>query len=148
MAERKVITATPYTDVSVFARARIQRASVPARPVASRRARGKGIVQILVRNKPKGMSLAEWVMVARKPGGFLDRYFEREKHLSPQRQRAVARLFHDEQPNLKSDLRVVGRVPMLEYLRWKAVDPHFFEDNGNLRSLKRDNPDMASLIKV
>lgn len=76
-----------------------------------------------------------------REGGRLHEYIRREKALSTRRMRAVARQMHGRRQNAKSDLRLLAAIPAREFHRWRAVDKHFWEDDSNLRSLRRDNPD-------
>lgn len=87
-------------------------------------------------------SLQEWYWRELKEGGFLNEYLKSEKRRTPAMVRRVARMMHGFQQNNKSSVRRIADIPARTYLRWKEEDPHFFEDNNNLRSLKRDNPDM------
>lgn len=89
--------------------------------------------------------LQEWYWKELR-SGFLLNYIARERATSGQRLRAVARQHYGRRPNLKSDFRQLARVPAREFFRWKAVDEHFWDDDNNLRSFRRDNPD--ALIHV
>ena len=99
------------------------------------------IPQILIRQHAKRMSLAAQAHKEMKEGGFLRRYLERKKAQTDARYRKVAQRLRDWKQNNKSDLRVLAQVPLHDYIRWKETDPHFWEDNKNLKSLKRDNDD-------
>lgn len=91
----------------------------------------------------KGEVFRDWLMRACRTDGFFARYLAREKHLMQQELRRVARANQNRQQNNKSDLRLVASVPSRLYHRWKQEDEHFFSDNGNLKSLRRDNPDVV-----
>jgi len=78
-----------------------------------------------------------------REGGRLYQYLRRERHQGPRRIRAVARQMHGFRQNNKSEFRLRAAVPAREYFRWLQEDPDFWADNRNLKSLKRDNPDMA-----
>jgi hypothetical protein len=90
--------------------------------------------------------LRDWYWRELKEGGFLDRYLKAEKARTPAMIRQVARLMAGFQQNNKSDFRRICTIPARLYHRWKAEDEHFFEDDGNLRSLKRDNPDLPIYV--
>lgn len=92
------------------------------------------------------VSWPEWLWREWRAGGLLRTYLERERHEGRRRVRAVARAMHGVRRNLKSDLNLRAAVPLREYLRWRATDPDFFADNANLRSLKRDNPDLPVFV--
>jgi hypothetical protein len=96
---------------------------------------------ILVPKKGAKLNLDELFWRELKEGGQLHEYIRREKATSDRRLRAVARRQHGYRSNPKSDLRLIAAVPAREYHRWKAEDPHFWEDDANLRSFRRSNPD-------
>jgi len=84
----------------------------------------------------------EWLARATAEGGELHEYVRREKARTTERYRAVARKVHGHQQNNKSELRRLADIPARDYFRWLREDPDFFNDNKNLKSLKRDNPDV------
>jgi hypothetical protein len=88
----------------------------------------------------------EWMWRELREGGRFQRYLDLEKRRSDARLRAVRRKMDGWQQNNRSDFRLVAAVPAREYFRWKGVDPHFWEDDGNLKSWRRDNPD--AFVKV
>jgi hypothetical protein len=90
--------------------------------------------------------LQRWFWKEIKEGGWLDNYLKREKARTPAAIRRVARMMHGFQQNNKSDFRRLAAIPARLYHRWKAEDEHFFEDDNNLRSLKRDNPELAIYV--
>jgi hypothetical protein len=124
----------------------IQRAGkyTPARPAPA--ATGfdpgtmKGVHLFLPKEKER-MSWGEWFWKELRWGGCLQEYLQREKATTDKRLRAVARRTDGFKQNNKSDCRVVAHIPAREFFRWRAVDPDFFNENSNLRSLRRDNPD-------
>ena len=103
------------------------------------------VPQILVKG-PKQPTFEEWFAKEIKEGGFLDEYLRREKALSEKRMRAVAMRTHGFKQNNKSDMRRIADVPAREYQRWLNVDPHFWDDNSNLKSWRRSNPDARVYI--
>lgn len=86
-------------------------------------------------------TLAAWVQRELREGGCLRRYLDNEVARMPDLLRRTARAMHGFRQNNRSDLRRVAAIPARLYHRLKAMDPHFFEDNQNLRSLRRDEPD-------
>lgn len=97
--------------------------------------------QIFVPKLGKEIPFEDWYFRELREGGFLHRYVQGERYQSRQRLRATARQMDGFQQNKKSDFRLLASVPAREFFRWKAVDPHFWDDNKNLKSFKRDNPD-------
>ena len=91
--------------------------------------------------------LRDWYWREIKDGGCLDAYLKREKGQMPHMMRRVARLMANFQQNNQSDFRRLCTVPARLYQRWKLEDAHFWEDDNNLRSLKRDNPDLPIFVK-
>ncbi len=89
--------------------------------------------------------LAWWNRELRS-GGELHEYMRVEKARTTERYRAVAKKNHGFKQNNKSDLRKVADIPLRDYFRWLREDPDFFSDNKNLKSLKRDNPDVCVYI--
>ncbi len=96
---------------------------------------------IFVPRLGKEIPFCDWYFQELREGGVLKEYLRRERFLSPVRHRAVAQRMNGFQQNLKSEFKRLADVPAREYFRWKAVDPHFWEDDKNLRSYRRDNPD-------
>ena len=91
----------------------------------------------------KTVKAAEWLEREFREGGYLKRYLENEVGRMPQLLRRVARRRQHFRQNNRSDLRLLGTFPARLYQRLKAMDPHFFDDNQNLKSLRRDNPDVC-----
>ncbi len=87
----------------------------------------------------------DWVWQELREGGRLRRYLDVERHTTGNRWRAVARARQGFQQNNKSELRVRASVPAIDYFRFKKKDKHFWDDDANLRSLKRDNPECATI---
>jgi hypothetical protein len=129
--------ATKYTDV----RAAAPKAAPPVR--TARRANGGLFLPTL---RGKANSVSEWFWRELKDGGALDLYFRREKALMPRAIRMAGRLMAGFQQNNKSDFQRKASIPAKLYHRWKNEDEHFFEDDNNLRSLKRDNPDLPVFV--
>jgi hypothetical protein len=90
--------------------------------------------------------LRDWYWREIKEGGLLDTYLRREKARMPGMVRFIGRLNAGFCQNNRSDLRRRFAVPGRLYHRWKLEDPDFWEDDENLRSLKRDNPELAIYI--
>jgi hypothetical protein len=88
----------------------------------------------------------EWLWRELREGGRLHEYLAREKSTSGRRLRNVARRMDGFQQNNCSDLRLLAAVPAREYHRWKKEDQHFWEDDANLRSLRRDNTEACIYV--
>ena len=88
----------------------------------------------------------EWMWKELRHGGYLMDYIRREKATSVTRQRAVSRRMQGFKQNAKSDFELKAAVPAREFFRLREVDPDFWADDKNLKSLKRDNPDMAIYV--
>lgn len=112
----------------------------------SRKSLQTAFPNVFVPHLGRDISYEEWYWKELKEGGVLHRYLDMEKRTSSKRMRAVRRKIDGFEQNNKSDHRLLAAVPAREYFRWKAVDPHFFEDNKNLKSLRRDNPDAAVFV--
>lgn len=95
------------------------------------------------RNRVK---MADWYWKEIKEGGFLCEYLASEKRTMPRLVRRVARVMDGFQQNNKSDFRRLAAIPARVYHRWKQEDEHFFDDDNNLRSLKRDNEELAIYV--
>lgn len=104
--------------------------------------------QILVPKFKLNHSAAAILDRAMRTGGFYHEYLRREKALSEQRLRSVAREKSGVRPNPKSEFRLLAQVPAREFIRWKKEDKHFWMDDNNLRSLRRDNDALRHLIHV
>lgn len=101
---------------------------------------------ILVKRLARMQKLKDWWHKEIKDGGFLHQYVRQEKYQMPDRFRAIARKFVDWKQPTKTDFQLRAAIPARLYHRLRNEDPHFFEDNANLKSLKRDNPDV--FVKV
>jgi len=95
----------------------------------------------------KANCIQEWFWRELKDGGQLHAYFQREKAALPRAMRLAARLMHGFKQNPKSDFVRKASLPAKLYHRWKTVDEQFFDDDNNLRSLKRDNPDLPIYVE-
>lgn len=105
---------------------------------------GSTAPQVMVRPKPGAfVGLEEWFWRELREGGVLQRYLAKEVYQHKDRVRAIGKQYQDFKQNGKSDLELMAAVPARDYHRWRAVDQHFWSDRGNLRSLKRDNPEMT-----
>lgn len=102
--------------------------------------------QVLVRKHKKQQGLREWFATEMKEGRFLHRYIAKEKALAERRWKAVARKMHGWKQNNKSELKTVAHVPLRDWIRMKREDADFWNDDSNLRSLKRDVPHAAIYI--
>jgi hypothetical protein len=90
--------------------------------------------------------LRDWYWRELKEGGQLYNYLQREKASLPKAMRLAGRIMHGFKQNPKSDFQRLAAIPAKLYHRWKTVDEQFFDDDNNLRSLKRDNPDLPIYV--
>ena len=142
-----IVPATKYADVRKMAGAR--RSPDQRRTSALPRRRSvssPGAPAVFVPKREAMVSWPEWFWRELKEGGRLHEYIRREKATSKDRLRAVARRQDRWKQNFKSEHQLLAAIPAREYHRWKAVDPHFWEDDANLRSFRRDNPDAKVYI--
>jgi hypothetical protein len=136
-----ILTASKYGSVPSVAKA------IEGRPRVQTHGRGmrnntprSGQIYIPRLDKNPQM-LQDWYWKELRSGCLLN-YLLRERAKSPQRIRAVARRNHGFRQNPKSDMQFRASIPAREFFRWKQQDPDFFSDDSNLRSLKRDNPEL------
>lgn len=94
----------------------------------------------------KPVDFLKWWRDELRTGGELAEYLRIEKARTTERYRAVAKKNWDWKQNNRSDIRKVADIPLRDYFRWIKEDPDFFADNKNLRSLKRDNPDVCVYV--
>ncbi len=79
-------------------------------------------------------------------GGHLHEYLRVEKAMTERRWRRVRALYDRYRQNTRSDWKLLAAIPGRDFHRWQKVDPHFWQDDSNLRSLRRDNPDMPIYV--
>lgn len=120
----------------------IERASkyVNPRQAAARKPATFGII---VPDRRKVIALGDWFFKELREGGFLKRYVDAEKAELPKLIRATAIRERNFVQNNKSEWRRMASIPGRLYHRWLAEDPDFWKDRKNLKSLKRDNPELA-----
>lgn len=99
------------------------------------------VPEILIRKHRERLNLRQQAERELKEGGYLRRYLDRMRAQTEKRYRKVAQATKDWKQNNKSDCRVLAHIPIHDYIRWTKTDKHFFDDDNNLRSLRRDNPD-------
>lgn len=104
------------------------------------------VPQVLVRRHRRALAWRDWFYRELKDGGHLQTYLARERARTAERYRRVARATRQFKQNARSDLRVLAQVPARDFLRWRKTDPDFWSDNANLRSLRRDNPDVKVYV--
>jgi hypothetical protein len=104
------------------------------------------IPEILVRKHRQKQRWDEFIAKAWRDDGMFRRYLEAEKHTTELRIRKVGRQMDGFRQNNKSEWRLKAAVPMREFLRFQRLDKDFWSDDSNLRSLKRDNPNMAIYV--
>ena len=96
------------------------------------------------------MTLPDWWERELRTGGILGDYIEREKATMKRRMAATARIAYEagHKPNPKSDWKLIAEIPGRLFARLTKMDPHFFQDDKNLRNLRRDNEELRPLIHV
>lgn len=99
------------------------------------------VPQVLIKKFRQAQTLRDWWFREIREGGFLHEYVLREKAEMTNRFRAIGRKLADWRQPTKTDFQLRAAIPARLYHRLKQEDPHFFEDNQNLKNLKRDNPD-------
>jgi hypothetical protein len=134
-----VLAASKYGAVRTSGRPGVRPPAPPAGP-SRRPDRPAGGLNLLLPARRRDGTLPAFVERELRSGGLLQRYLEQERAATEARYRAVARQTAGFQQNHRSDLRVLAHVPARDYFRWLATDPHFWQDDQNLRSLRRDNP--------
>jgi hypothetical protein len=152
-----LVDATKYTDVRAAARRSPSPGPRPTR--ASREHRGThapspgprrsstpGAPAILVPLKPKTRTIAEWMERELREGGRLHEYLRVERAMTERRWRKVRARMEGFRNNPKSEWKLLAAVPRRDFHRWQQTDPDFWRDDANLRSLRRDNPDMAIFV--
>ncbi len=87
----------------------------------------------------------DWVWNELREGGRLKRYLDVEKSTANQRWRGVGKARAGFQQNNKSELKLKASIPAIDYFRFRRMDKHFFDDDANLRSLRRDNPSVDTI---
>lgn len=90
----------------------------------------------------------EWAWRELREGGLIQEYFRVEKATMGFRIRDVAKRRHGFKQNNKSEYQHVATVPARLYHRMLREDRHFWEDDKNLRSLKRDNPELPVSLEA
>ena len=89
------------------------------------------------------MALPDWFWSELREGGFLQRYIAREKAMMSREIRKTAIACRNFTQNNKSEFRRLASIPARLFFRWRAEDPDFWADRKNIRSLRRDNPELA-----
>tara|TARA_Y100000593_G_scaffold29704_2_gene58883 strand:+ start:518 stop:952 length:435 start_codon:yes stop_codon:yes gene_type:complete len=143
-----IIQATKYASVSRLASQQAGRGQGTSRSGKLRghvKARSGPAIRV---KGPKGVTFEEWWSKEMKEGNILHKYFDRVRHSAPKRWRKVAQRASRRTQNNQSDHRVLAQVPLNDYLRWKQVDEHFWQDDNNLRKLRQDNPDLRECIRI
>lgn len=105
---------------------------------------GRGVKLFIPRFR-RSLSLGDWKWRELREGGLLKEMLRREKACTSKRWRAVGKARQGFQQNGRSDLRLLASVPARDFFRFKRMDPDFFDDKANLRSLRRDNPEIDTI---
>lgn len=102
------------------------------------------------------LSLTEWIAHEARSGGRVHLVFERRRQqINTIVRRAAVNHWHEQQatqhlPRAKrksdQEVREIFSVPPELYFQWQRVDPDFWSDVANLKSLRRDNDDLRQLI--
>lgn len=92
------------------------------------------------------VNLPEWAWRELREGGYLHTYLMKEKAQERARARAVARRMDGVKQNPDSDLRLVASVPARDFFRLSKAVPEFFEDDWNLRYLRRKGAEFPIFI--
>jgi hypothetical protein len=138
--------ASKYARVTTATRAmEAPDGGVPASDTGPRRQPPRAF-QVLVPRAGAFVSMGEWFWKELREGGALHRYLQRERARFQGQVRSIGRRMQHWRQNPKSDWELEFAVPARLYHRWLKEDPNFWRDRSNLRSLKRDNPELT--IKV
>lgn len=140
-----IVAASKYTKVSGV-RCQVSGAKRPTSNIQLRTSKAPQLFIPTVTGARARVKLGEWYWKEIKEGGFLCEYLAAEKRKTPRMIRRIAQVMDGFQQNNKSDFQRLAAIPARLYHRWKAEDEHFFDDNDNLRSLKRDNPDLPVYV--
>lgn len=70
-------------------------------------------------------------------------YVDAEKQQYRKRAQGIFGRYKNYQANKKAELRLTGVVDARTYMRWQQVDPHFWEDDNNVKRILKDNPEMT-----
>jgi len=66
-------------------------------------------------------------------------YVDAEKHRYRRRAQDVFSRYKNYQHNKKAELRLMGVIDARTYMRWQEVDPHFWDDDANVKKFIKDN---------
>ena len=132
-----IVEASKYADVRGAGRQQPRATHTSGRRSGS----PSGAPAILVPKHEALVNWDEWLWRELREGGYLHAYIAREKATSARRLRSVAKQMNGFRQNNQSEHRLLAAIPAREFHRWKKEDPHFWEDDANLRSFRRDNPD-------
>lgn len=138
-----LVTASKYGSVRAGGAAPAR--TLPAPSTKPKPGRGP---TILIPTKGGRVNWPEWFERELREGGYLFEYLRQEKALAEQRNRKLARRAHQMKANPKSDWRLLAMVPQREFHRWHKEDKYFWNDDNNLKSLKRDNDTWRAFIKI
>jgi len=71
--------------------------------------------------------------------GMFKKYVDAEKHRYRRRAQDVFSRYKNYQHNKKAELRLEGVIDARTYMRWQEVDPHFWDDDANVKKFLKDN---------
>tara|TARA_B110000014_G_C19568667_1_gene303038 strand:+ start:44 stop:364 length:321 start_codon:yes stop_codon:yes gene_type:complete len=66
-------------------------------------------------------------------------YVDAEKHKYRRKAGSIFQRYKNYQANKKAELRLEGVIDARTYMRWQAVDPHFWDDDANVKKFLKDN---------
>jgi hypothetical protein len=73
---------------------------------------------------------------------FHKRYVEYEKIENRKQARRIFQKYKNRKQKKSSELWMEAVVPARLFYRWKQVDPHFWEDDNNVKRIIKDNPEL------
>lgn len=97
--------------------------------------------QILVPQHSREEKPHEFLRRVTAPGGIVHKALQMERATAKARLAHLARKYRNYQPNKKSEHHLRAVMDARTYFRWKQTDPHFFDDDKNLKNFLRDNPE-------
>lgn len=147
-----IVAASKYSDVRAAAGSPLPPASRSrprphvASPAPSASPRRTAPAILIPKHHARARGFPEWFERELREGGRLHEYLRAEKVMTERRWRRVRALYDRYRQNNRSDWRLIAAIPGRDFHRWQKVDPNFWDDNANLRSLRRDNPDMPIFV--
>ena len=94
----------------------------------------------------KVMRHRDWRWRELREGGVLFNYLLQKRAETSARWRRVARQKAGFRQNNKSELQLAASVPLYDFIRWRRQDRHFWDDEKNIKNLRRDNPNHVGSV--